>query len=105
MNKPEQKIYIHADLMRSEFIRILMKLGFNGERAERCAGIFTANSLEGVVSHGVNRFPRFVRNIMEGIVIPTAVPSLIHSTGTIEQWNGNLGPGILNAIFATERAM
>jgi len=29
---------------------------------------------------------------------------LVHSAGSLEQWNGNLGPGPLNARFATDRA-
>ena len=32
-----------------------------------------------------------------------AIPVLIHKTGGLEQWDGNLGPGPLNAIFATDR--
>jgi 3-dehydro-L-gulonate 2-dehydrogenase len=40
-----------------------------------------------------------------GYVRPGAVPSLIKSAGSVEQWNGNLGPGPLNASFATLRAM
>jgi 3-dehydro-L-gulonate 2-dehydrogenase len=105
MNISKSIIHISADQMKSEFIRILKKLGFTDERAEKCADVFTINSVEGVISHGVNRFPRFVRNIKDGIVIPSAMPTLVHSSGSIEQWNGNLGPGPLNAIFATERAM
>ncbi len=98
-------ILVSADQMKSEFVRILKKLGFTVERAGECADIFTLNSLEGVSSHGVNRFPRFVRNINEGFIIPSAMPTLVHGSGSIEQWNGNLGPGPLNAVFATERAM
>ncbi|RPJ03562.1 MAG: 2,3-diketo-L-gulonate reductase, partial [Spirochaetaceae bacterium] len=49
--------------MKAEFVRILTKLGFSDERADECAAIFTINSLEGVYSHGVNRFPRFVEYI------------------------------------------
>jgi 3-dehydro-L-gulonate 2-dehydrogenase len=91
--------------MKSEFSRILLNLGFSAKSAEECAEIFTINSLEGVYSHGVNRFPRFAKNIREGFVRPEAVPSLMHKSGAIEQWTGNLGPGPLNAVFATERAM
>ncbi len=98
-------IMVSADQMKSEFVRILKKLGFADERAERCADIFTVNSIEGVNSHGVYRFPRFIRNINEGIVIPSAVPSMVHVSGSVEQWNGNLGPGPLNAVFASDRAM
>jgi len=105
MGSAESIIYIKSDKMKSELFRILRKCGFTDERAKKCTEIFTINSLEGVNSHGINRFPRFIRNIKEGIVIPSAIPTLIHSSGILEQWNGNIGPGILNAIFATERSM
>jgi 3-dehydro-L-gulonate 2-dehydrogenase len=98
-------ILIPADQMKSEFVRILKKLDFTDPKAEKCAEIFTLNSLEGVYTHGANRFPRFVKNILEGIVKPEAVPTLIQRTGSLEQWDGNLGPGPLNALFATERVM
>jgi 3-dehydro-L-gulonate 2-dehydrogenase len=29
----------------------------------------------------------------------------MNSSGALEQWNGNFGPGPLNAVFATDRAM
>jgi 3-dehydro-L-gulonate 2-dehydrogenase len=105
METKEEKLLIPSDQMKAEFFRILLRLGFTTERAYKCAEIFTLNSLEGVCSHGVYRFSRFVKSIREGYVKPQAVPSLVHRTGAIEQWNGNLGPGPLNAIFATDRAM
>jgi 3-dehydro-L-gulonate 2-dehydrogenase len=100
----EEQLRIPSDQMKAEFFRILLRLGFATERAYRCAEIFTLNSIEGVYSHGVYRFPRFVKYIREGHIKPDGMPSLIHRTGAIEQWNGNLGPGPLNAIFATDRA-
>jgi 3-dehydro-L-gulonate 2-dehydrogenase len=33
-----------------------------------------------------------------------AEPVLVNHSGAMEQWNGNLGPGPLNAVFAAERA-
>ena len=105
MDNNNEKINIPADIMRSQFLRILLKHGFTRQKAELCAEIFTTNSLEGVYSHGYNRFPRFVNNVIDGYVKPDAEPSLISSAGSLEQWNGNLGPGPLNAVFATERAM
>lgn len=104
METREDQVRIPYDQMKAEFFRILLRLGFATERAYKCAEIFTVNSLEGVYSHGVNRFPRFVKNVREGYIKPEAVPSLVHRAGGIEQWNGNLGPGPLNAIFATDRA-
>jgi 3-dehydro-L-gulonate 2-dehydrogenase len=105
MTDNSKDIIIPHIQMKAEFLRILKSLGFTDEKADKCAEIFTLNSIEGVYSHGVNRFPRFVKNTREGFVKPHAEPSLVHKSGALEQWNGNLGPGPLNAIFATERAM
>ena len=105
MEISDEQLRIPSDQMKAELFRILLRLGFTAERAYKCAEIFTLNSLEGVYSHGVNRFPRFVKSIREGHIRPDGMPSLVHRTGAIEQWNGNLGPGPLNALFATDRAM
>lgn len=105
MNDLSENPRIPSDLMKSEFLRILLGLGFDLPRAEKCADIFVLNSLEGIYSHGINRFPRFVKNIRDGYVKPAAVPELISRSGSLEQWNGNLGPGPLNALFASNRAM
>jgi 3-dehydro-L-gulonate 2-dehydrogenase len=104
MSESIQNILVHQDQMKSEFARILKKIGFSDSKAEKCAEIFTSNSIDGIYTHGVNRFPRFVSNVKDGFFKPDAEPSLIHSAGSLEQWNGNLGPGPLNAVFATERA-
>jgi 3-dehydro-L-gulonate 2-dehydrogenase len=105
MLKSENTVRISYDRMKSEFIRVLSKIGFSEGNAEKCAEIFTMNSVDGVNSHGIYRFPRFVKNTLEGYIKPGAVPSLFHSFGSLEQWNGNLGPGPLNASFATDRAI
>jgi 3-dehydro-L-gulonate 2-dehydrogenase len=105
MENTSQNIRITADIMKSEFFRILKSVGFKEDRAEKCAEIFMINSLEGVYSHGVNRFPRFVKYVLEGFVKPDAEPSFVSGTGSLEQWNGNLGPGPLNALHSTDRAM
>jgi 3-dehydro-L-gulonate 2-dehydrogenase len=101
----ELTIKIPYDTLKSEFFRILVKHGFSQARAEKCAEIFATNSLDGVNSHGINRFPRFIQNVMGGFVKPEAVPSLINAFGSLEQWEGNLGPGPLNATFATDRGI
>ena len=105
MEITEKFVRISSGQMKSEFVRILTKMGFSDLRADECAEIFVTSSLEGVYSHGVNRFPRFIKNIREGYIRTDAVPTLIHRIGSLEQWNGNLGPGPLNASFATGRAM
>ena len=101
----EQFIRIGEPIMQSEFNRILIRTGYSTEKAAKLAFVFTTNSLEGVYSHGVNRFPRFIKNTIEGFIVPDAVPELVHKSGCMEQWNGNLGPGPLNAEIASNRAI
>lgn len=91
--------------MQSQFKRILLQQGLSAEKAEKCASIFSDNSLEGIYSHGVYRFPRFVDYIKKGYVDVSAKPELTHAAGVLEQWKGNLAPGPLNAEFCTKRAM
>jgi 3-dehydro-L-gulonate 2-dehydrogenase len=105
MANDEQTVRIPFERLKSEFLRILLHIGFSQSGAEKCAEIFTMNSVDGVNSHGINRFPRFVKNTLEGIIKPDAVPSFEHRFGSLEQWNGNLGPGPLMATFATDRVM
>ncbi len=97
-------IRVDFEEMKSVFAEILTRNGYERNDAEKCAEIFALNSVEGVYSHGVNRFHRFIRNTNEGFIRPGEKPSLIHSFGSFEQWDGNLGPGPLNAAFASDRA-
>ncbi len=106
MAKTNNKVVrVAAAKMSQVFETILLGLGFNKKDALTCALTFTENSLDGVYTHGVYRFPRFVEYIKGGYVLPGAKPVLKHAFGNIEQWSGELGPGILNALHATGRAM
>ena len=98
-------ILVSEKEMKSAFERILLKYGFTPGKAEQCATIFTDNTIDGITTHGVNRFPRFINYVKNGFVQKDGEPSLIGGFGAMEQWHGNLGPGPLNAVKATERAM
>lgn len=89
----------------TELTRVLEGLGFTNARAWRSATLFAETHQDGVVSHGLNRFPRFVRQIKAGIVRPDREPVPVNELGPWEQWDGQLGPGNLNATAATARAM
>jgi 3-dehydro-L-gulonate 2-dehydrogenase len=91
--------------MQSEFKRILLNHQFTEDRANACARIFAVNSLEGIYSHGVNRFERFIRHIQKGHIRVEKQPVLTKAIGALEQWDGQLGPGPLNAQFSTNQAM
>jgi len=91
--------------LKSVFKRILLTLNFAEQKAERLATAFAENSRDGVYTHGLNRFPSFVEYVNAGFVKPHAEPTKEGAFGAMEQWNGNLGPGILNAAFCMDRAI
>ena len=84
---------------------VLVKMGFEPERAELCARLFAETTRDGVYTHGVNRFPRFVRTIHNGRVDIHAAPVLVAAHGSLERWDGQGGPGNLNAHASMSRAI
>lgn len=83
----------------------LSRYGFSDDRAKLCAELFAKTDLDGVRSHGVNRFIQFLDFIEKGYVKPGNSPSPLSKTAMFERWDGNLGPGNLNAHFAMNRAI
>lgn len=98
-------VLIPFDELVARLKRILKLFGFEESRAMHCATLFAKADLDGVRSHGVNRFPLFLEFIEKGYVKPHSVPVLLSEIGPFERWDGNLGPGNLNAHFAMERAI
>ncbi|HKR30934.1 MAG TPA: 3-dehydro-L-gulonate 2-dehydrogenase [Terriglobales bacterium] len=96
---------VSYDELQSTLAAILRELGFSDDRAQLSARLFADASRDGVASHGLNRFPRFVRGIRSGLVDPRAVPILVSRFGALERWDGQRGPGNLNAYSAMQRAI
>lgn len=86
-------------------VSALLGRGLAADRAALCARLFTEASLDGVYSHGLNRFPQFLGMIDRGIILPAEEPSLLGREGNFEAWDGNLGPGNLNAWACMGRAI
>ena len=84
---------------------ILEAKHFSPDRAAICSALFAKASLDGVASHGLNRFPDFLDMIHKGWVDPLASPVLEFSLPVFERWNGMLGPGMYNAQHAMNRAI
>src|ERR1041385_3852782 len=80
-------------------LRALLKLGFEPGRARRCAQLFAETNRDGVYSHGLNRFPRFLAMIQSGLINIHAEPKLLAGFGAMERWDGRAGPGNLNAWY------
>jgi len=84
---------------------ILVREGMEPARADHCAQLFADSSRDGVPSHGLNRFGRFVAMIRNGMVDIHARPARVASLGALERWDGRRGPGNLNAHACMTRAI
>jgi 3-dehydro-L-gulonate 2-dehydrogenase len=96
---------IPFDVVEGRLAEVLRRLGFGEERARWCARLFAETTRDGVYSHGVNRFSRFVATIRNGSVEANAEPRVVARFGAMERWDGQRGPGNLNAWAAMERVI
>ena len=96
---------IPYDQMYGEFVRVLEKRGFPKEKAELSARLYTDASRDGVYTHGLNRFVKFIDSIDKGCVDINAEPVLKEAYGAFERYDGQKGPGNLNAYACTKRVI
>lgn len=94
----------YKDLLKT-FEEILQSKGFEQEDAHAAAMIFANNSLDGIYSHGVNRFPKVVDYISKGHIDPNNRAECETAMGAFERWNGKEGLGPLNAKRCMDRAV
>ena len=87
-----QKLY-------NKFLEILLDRGFEQKKAEKAAENFANSSLDGFQSHGVNRFPRFIKMIEQGYIDIKVEPEKVEQNGNIEIYDGNLFPGNFKIIY------
>ncbi|AZO93339.1 3-dehydro-L-gulonate 2-dehydrogenase [Halocella sp. SP3-1] len=91
--------------IKNEIKRVFIKYGLSEEKAETCARVHTESTYDGIYSHGTNRVARFVDYIQKGWVDVDAEPTLEKEFGAIQVYNGNMGPGVLNALYGVEKGM
>jgi len=84
---------------------VLTDRGFAPGRARTSARLFTEANRDGVFSHGLDRFERYLGGIASGLMDPAAEPSRSWGGGALERWDGHRGPGNLNARAAMGRAI
>lgn len=96
---------ISYDDMVNKFTEILVKKGMDESEAKESAIIFAENSIDGIYSHGVNRFPRVIEYIDKGYINLKAKPEVISKFGAFERWTGNLAMGNITAKKAMSRCI
>ncbi len=96
---------IRFEDVESRLADVLRSVGFSHARAEVCARLFAETTCDGVYSHGLNRVARFVAMVRNGSVDPAAEPRMVARFGALERWDGQRGPGNLNARASMEQAI
>ncbi len=97
-------MYVSYEKLLNKFETILLGRGVDPVIAHAAAENFAQTSLDGVYSHGVNRFPRVISYIDKGVVDGRAKPECVASAGGFERWDGHMGLGNANAKLAMDRA-
>ena len=76
------------------------------DKARRFAEIFAGNSVDGVHSHGMNRYPRYINDIKAGLCDAKVTQAeRISGLGGLEVWDAHFGVGPLIAEQAAGRAI
>src|SRR5215472_7732613 len=96
---------IPFEKVQQQLAGVLGSLGFTVARADLGARLFAETTCDGVYTHGINRFPRYVATIRNGSVAADAEPKCAARFGALERWDGQRGPGNLNALAMMERAL
>src|SRR5690554_5241634 len=104
-NLPNSIMKISKETMHEVFKGILLTHGCSDIVASESSAILVQNSLDGVYSHGVNRFVRLVEYLKKGLINPNASIEVEQSFGAIERWNAHLGMGMIAAKQAMGRAI
>ena len=78
----------------------------NPQDAKRFAEIFAGNSLDGVYSHGMNRYPRYLADMESGLCDARVTQAeRVSGLGGLEVWDAHFGVGPLIAQQMAERAI
>ncbi|WP_222942428.1 3-dehydro-L-gulonate 2-dehydrogenase [Arenibacter arenosicollis] len=102
MNKTMQ---ISSQQMQDVLYELFVKYKFTTDKARLLSKTYTESTLAGVNSHGINRVPLFLEYVENGSVKIDAEAEKVESFGSIERWDGNYGPGIINATKCINRAV
>ena len=85
--------------------RVLLAAGADDRNATRVADALVSSNLSGVDTHGVFHLPRYVNEIREGMLAPTAWPEVLTETPTTALVSGNWTFGHVVAKYAMEVAI
>ncbi|KAI4741027.1 Malate/L-lactate dehydrogenase [Aureobasidium sp. EXF-12298] len=84
---------------------VLQANGVSEQDATTIAHCLVAADLRGVDTHGVNRIPSYLARIRQGVLDPTAQPTIVNQTPVVAQVDGKNAFGFVAARLGMERAV
>lgn len=100
-----KSVHIEFKEMQKVLYGLFRNYDFTQEKSELLARVYAESTLDGVHSHGINRVIPFIDYVKKGLVKVDAEAKKLQSFGSIERWDGQLGPGIINATKCMDRAV
>ena len=98
-------IYVRYEEAVAQMARGLERF-LNAQDARRFAEIFAGNSLDGVYSHGMNRYPRYLSDMQSGLCDAKVTQAeRVSGLGGLEVWDAHFGVGPLIAQQMADRAI
>ena len=91
--------------LKNAYLQALTRRGMAEPDADELAGAFTDMAWEGTYSHGIYRFPKFIEQVDKGMIKLDHKPYCAKRLGALEQWDCQLGPGPLNGLICSRRAV
>lgn len=90
--------------LEATIARAFEHAGMPAETAGIAARVHAQSSADGVSSHGLGRVAAFASMVRAGTIKADTSPRRVRASGALEVWDGQLGPGVINALHATDRA-
>lgn len=100
-----KSVQVQFEEMQKVLYVLFRNYSFTEEKSKLLARIYTESTLDGVNSHGINRVAPFIEYVEKDLIKIDAEAQKVESFGSIERWDGQLGPGIINATKCMDRAI
>ncbi|KAK4133750.1 Malate/L-lactate dehydrogenase [Trichocladium antarcticum] len=105
MTEATKTVCVRHEAAEAFVATLLQASGVSKQNAEIVARGLVQADLRGVESHGINRMPSYLARIQNGVLDPTAEPTIKQVTPVVAQVDGNNGFGFPAAHLAMETAI
>ncbi|KAG9852905.1 Malate/L-lactate dehydrogenase, partial [Aureobasidium melanogenum] len=103
--KTTPKVLVSQENANAYVKAVLQANGVSEQDASTIAYCLVAADLRGVDTHGVNRIPSYLARVRQGVLDPTAQPTIVNQTPVVAQVDGKNAFGFVAAKLGMERAI